>query len=56
MKIKTEGVITVYDAQNTLTTIVLKDEVSRKNIFFSVTEMGFEDIGVLLEGIDGKAL
>lgn len=48
MQTKTEGVITIYNEQGELTAIVLKDEKSRKNVFYTVTEMGFEDIRSLL--------
>lgn len=49
-KTSQEGVITVYNEENELVAIVKKDEVSRKNVFYSVSEMGFEEIGSLIEG------
>lgn len=48
MQTKTEGVITIYNEQGELTAIVLKDEKSRKNVFYTTNEMGFEEIRSLL--------
>lgn len=47
--IKKEGVITVYDDRGELKAIVLKDEKTRKSVFYSVLEMGFEEIEALLK-------
>lgn len=49
MVTKTEGLITIYDELGTLIAIVLKDEKSRKNIFYNTNEMGFEEIRLLLD-------
>jgi hypothetical protein len=56
MVIKKEGVITVYDDLGDLTAIVHFDEDSRKNIIFSVNEMGFENIHDFLGSMGGSAL
>lgn len=47
-QIKTEGVITIYDSVGNLSAIVLKDEQSRKNVFYTTNEMSFEDIELML--------
>lgn len=49
MTTKKEGVIAVYDDKNTLTAIVVKDEGSRKNIVYTCTEAGLEEIEGLLK-------
>jgi hypothetical protein len=41
---KKEGVISAYNEKNELVAIVVKDEVSRKNIVYNVTEAALEDI------------
>lgn len=40
---KTEGIIAIYK-DGSLTAIVHKDEATRKNVFYSVSEMSFQDL------------
>jgi hypothetical protein len=46
---KKEGVITIYDKQKNLIAIVLKDEATRNNIFFTTEKMSFDEIELLLK-------
>ncbi len=47
--IKKESIIAVYDEQGDLEAIVVKDDKSRKSVFYAVSEMGFEEIEALLK-------
>ncbi len=44
MQTKQEGVITIFDKEGELSAIIYKDMKSRKNIFYTCTEMGFEEL------------
>lgn len=50
VKTTQEGVIAVFNEEEELIAIVRKDLISRKNVLYSVSEMGFEQIAELLEG------
>lgn len=52
MSIKTEkeGVITLFNKEGELIGVVRKDMVSRKNVFYTCSEMDFEQ----LEALFGK--
>lgn len=47
LKSDAEGVVTLKDTEGSLTGIIYKDPISRKNIFFSCTEMTFEELRAL---------
>ena len=49
MQTKQEGIVTVYDDKGALVAIVVKDEASRKNVIYNVSEAGLEDIQALLK-------
>ncbi len=44
-----EGVLAVFDEEKNLIAIVYKDPLTRKNVFYSVSEMGMEEIELLLK-------
>ena len=50
VKTTQEGVIAIFNAESDIIGIVRKDLVSRKNVLYSVSEMGFGEISELLEG------
>ncbi len=39
-----EGVITLINEQGVLKGLIRKDPISRKNVFYSCTEMDFEEL------------
>lgn len=51
MPIKTgkEGVLTIFNESGELMAIVYKDMKTRKNVFYSVNEMGMEELEHLLK-------
>lgn len=51
MPTKTEqiGVIVLKDDNDNLTGIIYKDPISRKNVFYSCTEMSFEELELLFK-------
>jgi hypothetical protein len=48
MQTKKLGVLSVYNDKQELIAIVVKDETSRKNVIYNVSEAGLEDIELLL--------
>jgi hypothetical protein len=47
-KTQQEGVVTIFNDKNELIAIIYKDMNSRKNIFYSVTEMGMKELEKLV--------
>lgn len=47
--VKKEGVLTITDEYGNLIALVYKDPKSRKNVFYSVSEMGMDEIEFLLK-------
>lgn len=47
LKPNEEGVITLRDEENLLMGIITKDPISRKNVFYSCTEMTFDELKAL---------
>jgi hypothetical protein len=43
-----EGVTTIFDSEGNLIAIIYKDMKSRKNVFYSVSEMGMEELEQLV--------
>jgi hypothetical protein len=43
-----EGVTTIFDNEGNLIAIIYKDMKSRKNVFYSVSEMGMEELEQLV--------
>ena len=52
MKTEKEGIITIFNNDNELIGIIRKDMVSRKNIIYSCSEMGFEELEALFKNND----
>lgn len=44
-----EGVITLLNEKQELTGVIRKDPVSRKNVFYSCTEMSFEELQAIFK-------
>jgi hypothetical protein len=48
MKTQKEGVTTIFNRDGDLVAIIYKDMKSRKNVFYSVAEMGMEELETLV--------
>jgi hypothetical protein len=49
LKSDAEGVITLKDSDGNLKGLIFKDLISRKNVFYSCTEMTFEELKALFK-------
>lgn len=49
---KQTGVLAVFNSENDneLVAVVVKDDKSRKNVFYACSEMGFAEIEALING------
>lgn len=52
METQKEGVITLFNKEGDLIGIIRKDMVSRKNIFYSCSEMDFDQLETLFKNYD----
>jgi hypothetical protein len=44
-----EGIVAIKDEKGNLAGIIYKDPISRKNVFYAVSEMSFDDLQALFK-------